>query len=68
MRLKRLAELVKRLNLGLPDLLDPAAQVLLGLIRIGECVEVVELQRPLVSAGGLQRLLEQLIEPVLLLG
>ncbi len=59
-------ELDQRLKLAGLDLLDPAAQVLLRGVGIVDLVEVVEAQRELVGSDGLQRLLQQLIEQVLL--
>lgn len=66
-RLERLGEVMKRLEIGRLDLIHPAAQVLLGAVGL-KLVEAVEPQRLLVGAGGAKRLLQQLIEPVLLLG
>src|SRR5947199_7022752 len=59
-------ELGQRLDPAAVDLLDPAGQVLLGSVGIVELVERLEPQPKLVGADGVQRLLEQLIEPVLL--
>ena len=67
-RLEHLGELDQRLDVGRLDLGDPATQVLLGGVGIVDLVEVVELECVLVAAGGHQRLLEELIQPVLLLG
>ena len=60
-------ELDQRFQLGALRFGDPAAQVLLGLGRIVELVEGVEPERMLVRADDVQRLLKQLIEPVVLL-
>ena len=61
-------ELDQRLEPAGVDLGDPAAKVLLGGVGIVELVEVIEPQRQLVRADGLERLLQQLIEQVLLAG
>jgi hypothetical protein len=66
-RLEHLGELDQRLELGRLGLLHPAAQVLLGGVGV-ELVEIVEPQCLLVRAHGLERMLQQLIEPVQLLG
>ena len=54
-------ELLQRLQIGRVDLCDPAAQVLLGGLRVGQHIEAVELLSERVRAHGLERLGEQLV-------
>ena len=60
------SERVQRLEVGRVDLGDPAAQVLLRGLGVGDLVEAVELLGERVRAHGLQGLGQQLVEQIAL--